>query len=42
MKNKINLLLIAGVLSTTVSYAQGVEDYKSTSVNQQGKEYPME
>lgn len=41
MKNKINLLLIAGVLSTTVSYAQGVEDYKSTSVNQQGKEYPM-
>lgn len=41
MKNKINLLLISGVLSTTVSYAQGVEDFKSTTVNQQGKEYPM-
>jgi enterochelin esterase family protein len=40
MKKPIYLLLFAGVFSTTVSLAQGVEDYQSSSVNQPGKEFP--
>lgn len=45
MKNQFYVLLsalvFAGVFFTSGSYAQGVEDYKSSSVNQPGKEYPM-
>lgn len=40
MKKPISYLLFAFVFSTTLSLAQGVEDYQSSSVNQPGKEYP--
>src|SRR5690554_4593731 len=35
------VLVISGVFYASESYAQGVEDYASSSVNQSGKEYPM-
>lgn len=45
MKNQIYVLLSALLFAiltfTSRSYAQGVEDYKSSTVNQPGKEYPM-
>ena len=45
MKNQIcvlfAVLVISGVFYASESYAQGVEDYASSSVNQSGKEYPM-
>ncbi len=44
MKKPIHVLLsalaFAGLFSSTGSFAQGVDDYVSSSVNQPGKEYP--